>query len=463
MLLKLELCVGIDPARRANHTAFIAANPFTGPKCPKRAFSFPHTLKGFLSLRDYILKVTGKKSLKDVIINTEPTSGVWRDIARFFFDQGASVFYTRPDVVSALRKTHSRFAKTDRIDSRTLAGMPWSFPERLIPFVPMEKRIRKLREFSNQRFCIVKEITRWKNRFLARIEPAWKPLLISIDKDEVFSQSIRAFWLRFSHPGDVIRLGPKRFHKWCEKHFHGGLSKEVEGKILVASDKANELWQALGKDEEERDSLSFCISQDLTLIDPLEKQLKLVEDRISKARKDVPECDILEEMPGVGDVVSVTLASFLMPITRFSNARKLSAYTGFVSRVKSSGKREIEGLRITKCGNRRLKRDLALAADTAMHKDPQLAAFAVRLFEKGKHYNKVRVAVGRKIAVRAGSLLKRIAAGEKNVHFEYRDLEGRPIPKQEAKELADTIWLLHDRRKKEKKRKSADSKKIVAA
>jgi len=53
--------------------------------------------------------------------------------------------------------------------------------------------------------------------------------------------------------------------------------------------------------------------------------------------------------------------------------------------------------------------------------------------------------------------------GEKNVHFEYRNLGGvRPISKKEAEELAKTIWLVYDGAK-QKKRKSAGSKKTVAA
>jgi len=119
--------------------------------------------------------------------------------------------------------------------------------------------------------------------------------------------------------------------------------------------------------------------------------------------------------------------------------KKFSAYTGFVSRKSSSGQKDTKGLPITKAGNHILKRHLALAADVAMRQDPELAAFAIRLLSAGKHYNQVRVAVGRKVGVRAYSLLKRHANGQLAV-YQWRDLDGNTISQQEAKALAATLW-----------------------
>jgi transposase len=177
------------------------------------------------------------------------------------------------------------------------------------------------------------------------------------------------------------------------------LRHQMKETLWNAGLQAESLWNLLRKGAGERETISWMIAF-------LEKQQEAVDKKIEEAREKVPECSLVDEIPGVGPVVSVNLA-----VSRFSNARKCAAYTGLICRKKSSGEKEILGLRITKAGNRRIKRDLALAADVAMHRDPQLAAFAIRLLKAGKHYNKVRVAVGRKIAVRAFSLLKRYENG----------------------------------------------------
>ena len=78
-----------------------------------------------------------------------------------------------------------------------------------------------------------------------------------------------------------------------------------------------------------------------------------------------------------------------------------------------------------------------------MLNDPELAAFAIRLLGAGKHYNNVRVAAGRKIAVRAYSPLKRSAAGQADVAYIWRDLQGRTIAKQQAKSIANRLWAVY--------------------
>lgn len=441
---QFHTCVGIDLARRAKHKAVIVSEDDAGVSSDKRAFAFSHDLKGFGALRDYLMRRTGGESLKNLTVNMEPTSGAWEVLSAFLRSEGASVYFTRTDVVSALRKVHSKFAKTDRIDARTLASVPFSFPERLIEVVAVEGRIRKLRGLSSQRQRLVEDTTRWKNRFVAKIETVWMPLLADLDDSQRLCNLVRAFFKRFSDPRKVRRYGRERFEKWCAKSAHGNTSPKVFEILWQGALRCAELWDnldnAMALDWE---TLFDLIKQDLHMIETLEKQIGRIDEQIKKARKEVPECDLLEEMPGVGKVISVTLAAILMPIERFANAKKCGAYTGFTSRRKSTAGHEIEGLKITKTGNRRLKRDLALAADTAMKNDPQLTAFAIRLLKAGKHYNKVRVAVGRKIAVRAYSLLKRYRAGQTNVQYIWRDPDGRAITKQQAKRLAARLWTAY--------------------
>jgi transposase len=452
MMKAFDTCVGIDLARRAKHKAVVVRGG-NGARAAtrKRAFSFSHDREGFFALRDYVLKQAGAASLDEIAVNMEPTSGVWEPLAGFLRTQGADVFFTRTDVVAALRKAYSRHAKTDRIDARTLAGIPWSFPEKLVPTVPVEVRIRKLRALSAQRQRIVEDTTRWKNRLVAKLEAVWNPLLIHLDDAERFCQLARAFFKRFADPRKAVRLGRQAFLNWCKKNAHGNTSPDLFETFWNGAVKAAALVDML----EEADAFAIdwatlreSIAQDLRLIAALENETAKLDKRIKQAREDVPETDVVEQLPGVGQVIAVTLASILMPVARFANTKKCGAYTGFTSRRKSSAGREIEGLKITKTGNRRLKRDLALAADVAMKVDPQLAAFAIRLLRAGKHYNQVRVAVGHKLAVRAYSLLKRYGAGHTDVAYIWRDCNAKTITKQQAKTLARALWAAYQAEQK---------------
>jgi transposase len=441
--------VGIDLARRSNHKAVIVCDDGAGAGTRRKTFSFSHDLEGFEALCARIIQQTGKPSLEGVTVNMEPTSGVWECVACFLKNRGAEACFTRPDVVSQLRKVHSRFAKTDRIDADTLTRIPVSFPDRLIPVVNVAPRIRALRTLSGQRQRLVEDVVRWKSRFMAKTEAVWTPLLVHLDNEVRFCVLVRAFFKKFCDPRKVVRYGQERFEKWCRKTAHGNTSPDLFDTLWQGSAKAAALWEEMersGAMTVDWELFGDVLAQDLRLIESLEAEVERLDAQIKNARTQVPECDLLEQLPGVGKVISVTLAGILMPVARFANTKKCGAYTGFTSRHKASAGREIEGLKITKSGNRRLKRDLALAADTAMINDPELADFAIRLLSAGKHYNKVRVAVGRKIAVRAYSLLKRIAAGEAEVAYIWRDLRGRTITKQQAKLITNELWAMYKAR-----------------
>ena len=450
-----KLYVGIDLARRASHKAVAlkgeeAASPQAARSKP---VSFSHDREGFLALRDRLLEQAGATTLDGVTVNLEPTSGVWETVAGFLRAQGADVFFTRTDVVSALRKVHSKFAKTDRIDARTLAGIPRSFPERLVPVVEVEERIGTLRQLSAQRQRLVEDQTAWKNRLVAKLETAWGPLMCSLNKEQRFSQLACAFFNRFARPAQVVALGRERFLAWCKTQAHAHTHPDTFETFWQGAVESAALWTLL--DEHKAiavnwDVLHELVRQDLRMIAVFDKEIQKADAHIRQARKSVFECNVVQQLPGVGKVVSVTLAATLLPVTRFANTKKCGAYTGFTSRKKSSAGHEIEGLKITKTGNRRLKRDLALAADVAMHQDLLLAAFAIRLLRAGKHYNKVRVAVGRKLAVCAFSLLKRYAAGQTHVAYLWRDLQGRPLAKRQAQELARSLWEAYEAQQKNK-------------
>jgi transposase len=384
----IHYCIGIDLARRAKNKAVIASNPSSSLSMSNHVFSFAHDADGFMALRDYILKKIKADTFENVALNMEPT-GPWRDLCSYFQNLGAEIYFTRTDVVAALRKAYSRFVKTDKIDSSILAGLPWSMPQRMIPYYQREPQIEVLFQYNTNRFQFVKELSSWKNRLHACLEHVWKPLLVSLKKDAALTLSMRKFWKEFPHPADLMKRGRKRFHTWYVKNMHRRVKSKTEEDIWDSGLNAIRLWELINKTDEERITLSKIIRRDIDFISCVKNYKKEVDKEIKQVSKDVPECSILREISGIGPVVSVTIAAILSPVLRFPNTQCSAAYSGFTPRKKASGNKDVQGLRITKAGNRKLKRDLALAADTAMHYDPELAVFAIRLLSAGKHYNKV--------------------------------------------------------------------------
>jgi len=437
-----QVSVGIDLARRAKHKAVVVIDGDGKRSVNKGSFSFSHDMEGFSALREWIVNKTQGSSLAGVTVNMEPTSGVWEVVANLLRAEGGEVFFTPPGVVSCQRKVDSRYAKTDRIDAHTLAAISETLPERMVRVRQVDERIRALRSLVSQRERLVEDAARWKNRLISELEVVWQPLLVQLKQAERFCELSRCFFKQFSEPSRAVKLGRKRFIGWCERHTHGNTSAELPETLWQGSCKSAQLWdflQTRGAIQIRWDTFGENVAQDLRIIATFETELERLEGRIAVARAEVAECEALTELPGVAGVISTTMAAMMLPVVRFSSAKKLSAYTGYVSRKQSSAQREVKGLSITKAGNHILKRHLALAADVAMRVDAELAAFAIRLLRRGKHYNKVRVAVGRKLAVRAYALLKRHESAGDAV-YQWRDLDGRVISKREANVLAQTLW-----------------------
>jgi transposase len=159
--------------------------------------------------------------------------------------------------------------------------------------------------------------------------------------------------------------------------------------------------------------VSSCIPPQLTaalsvvveLILEANARIKQIDHRIEElGRTRYPITQQLQQVPGVGPVVSLAFVLTLDDAGRFLSARDVGAYLGLVPRKKSSGQQDPQ-LSITKAGDREMRRLLVLAANYILgHFGPDcdLRRFGLRIAGDGTDKRKkkrARVAVARKLAV----------------------------------------------------------------
>ena len=142
----------------------------------------------------------------------------------------------------------------------------------------------------------------------------------------------------------------------------------------------------------------ICIGEgkmsDLDLLEETEKRIKAAESRIRAVCRQDEICRLLSSIPGIGDILAVTIRYEIDNIERFISSGKLCSYAGLVPSTYSSGSRTYQG-RITKQGNKWLRWALIEAAQRAPLSDMWLKAFYARVSKKGKKI--ARVAVARKL------------------------------------------------------------------
>ena len=117
--------------------------------------------------------------------------------------------------------------------------------------------------------------------------------------------------------------------------------------------------------------------------------------KASRSKRFAPIMDILQSVPGIGDIWGCIIAAEIGPFDRFPNADTLEFWAGLTADLKESAGRTQSG-NITKAGSVVLRWALCQAALTLCHSDAKQEATRQRLITRiGKP--KANVAMGRRL------------------------------------------------------------------
>ena len=135
----------------------------------------------------------------------------------------------------------------------------------------------------------------------------------------------------------------------------------------------------------------------------LQKQIQQHIDSNPKLKKDK---ELLESIPGIGDLTALWILAELPDVTQFSSADAAAAYAGVNPRVYTSGKSVRKRTRISKRGNARLRRALYMPALAAAKYNPFCRNLYERLTARGMAKKAAICAVMRKLLMIAFGVLK---------------------------------------------------------
>src|SRR5215207_2209910 len=136
---------------------------------------------------------------------------------------------------------------------------------------------------------------------------------------------------------------------------------------LRAAD-AMELLAERGVDQTWRRS----IAEALAVVDLLDERVAPLERELRQAAAVDARVVLLKTIPGVGDMLGLTLASEIGDVARFATPRKLIGYAGVAPRVHQSGERSHTGA-LSKAGSRTLRWAAVEAAHAAWRPTQPLA------------------------------------------------------------------------------------------
>ena len=166
--------------------------------------------------------------------------------------------------------------------------------------------------------------------------------------------------------------------------------------------------------EELRPAARRVITDNLTLIDRLDEQIKELEQEIPLTKEQAHSIKLLMSMPGVGKVTALTILAEIGHISRFNSSKALCNWAGLTPRVRKSDAIVRHG-KISKQGSSHLRSAMGQAAMVASRFSPRWYRVYERLAKRcGKRG--ARVAVARRLLTVIYYMLKRDRPYEKDYH-----------------------------------------------
>jgi transposase len=156
---------------------------------------------------------------------------------------------------------------------------------------------------------------------------------------------------------------------------------------------------------------------DKLIIATITRQIKSNEKELARIRAEINKLisedesfrqknELLQSIPGIGEVAAQTLLGELPDLDLFDDARQLAAWAGLTPRHFVSGTSGKRNTPITKVGSNRLRRSLYMPAMAARTYNPLLKEFAQRLSANGKTPKQIIIAVMRKLLHQVYGILK---------------------------------------------------------
>jgi transposase len=147
------------------------------------------------------------------------------------------------------------------------------------------------------------------------------------------------------------------------------------------------------------------VGEAVAIVRVLDERLIPIEQELRPIARADPRVALLVTIPGVGDLLGLTIASEIGDISRFASARKLVGYSGLTPRVYQSGEKSRTG-KLSKSGSTMLRWAAIEAAQQAWRPNNPWHQLYVDVKARcGGKGNPAKAAVARKVLIAAWHVL----------------------------------------------------------
>ena len=431
------VAIGIDAAVVADHHVMVRQRETRGPGTVLEEFRVAPTLVGMERLSKKL------SAYPSALAVAEPTSMTWLPLALALEQAGCGFALVGNRHAGRLRGALAGKNKSDVIDAEVLsrAGELFALPQARIP----DATELALRRAVLLRHKAVLDANRARRRLLSQARWAYPDVWIAFGRSWAVALAVLGRW---PHLGSLARARTSTLTDIVAAHTRGvGDAGRRAERIRAAAQG----WVAFWGEHLDLDSLAWETTQLLADLEAAELRRERAEIEAVRRWETLWGDDaLLLSVPGMGPRVAPTVRAFMGDARQFDEASEAQAYVGVNPSTWSSGESAQPSRAITKEGPAALRLAFYQAANVARTPDPQLAAFYRKLMvERGHCHAQATCAVARKLVARTWAT---ISTGSP---YELRDLDGTPVTRRHARELATSLAVPEVVRRRSRARSTA--------
>lgn len=373
----MTVYVGVDIAKQF-HVASLLSDEGEVLMDP---FPFENSQTGFQTLLHH-LEVYSKQ---DVTHSYESTAHYAVNFKSFFLNHGYTLKVFNTIQIAALRRSESRNAKTDNLDSLRIAQALLLKRDCADVFVSDMDELLQLVRSHRQ---IITMRTHSKIQLVTYVDQLF-PELASFFKGNLHINTAHQLLMHYPSPSKITKVRLDTLTRLLKSHSHGRYaeSKALELKSLAKS--------------------SVGITSTT-----LELQIKLALDQIELYSRQIDELsyEITQRMnaldspimsiPGVGPLSAAAILASIKTINRFALPKQVVDFAGLDSIIRQSGNFKARSTRMSKRGSSLLRYHLILTAFNVVNHDPVFNAYYQKKRSEGKsHYDALDHTVAKLVRV----------------------------------------------------------------
>ena len=366
--------VGIDVSKGKSTVAILSA---VG-EVIEEPFEIKHDIEGLNFLEEKLKDIPNE----DLKIVMEETGTYHLPVLGYLLDKGYFVVAENALKIKKYLDRGLRKAKTDKKDSYKLAEYTCNNWYKLNKVRENDEAYDNLRFLSRQYINNINVQVKQKNNFSNLCDLLFPGYYQLLDENN-FILGLEIF-KKYYHPEIVTNKKQSQFveeiDKLAKRLGHKGAGITLANKIYLLAQKT--ISPRPNNEYAQLSAISCADALILTI-----KTTTTIITEMDKLARELPEYDVISEMPGCGKKLTSRIIAEIGDVRRFKNAGSIIAYAGLDAPPYQSGQFEATNRHISKRGNKYLRKtgyEVMKSIKSSCRSDNDLKSYIIKKENEGK-------------------------------------------------------------------------------